>query len=119
MARFDDGELSLEVEDATPEQAQRALAAARRTIAKAGASVTGTIAALTRRASVLDQEMAWEAGNGPEPTWLTDEDNELADLGEDAETAASVKAGGRSCRLGLLEPRAPQHPALRDLFEPA
>ena len=119
MARFDDGELYVELEDATRNQAHRALLAARRRIAEAGVEVVAAIGAMARRSAVIDQEMAWEAGDGPEPRWLTDEESDLADLAEDAETAARVAAGAEVCRLGLIEQPVEGLPVVRDLFEAA
>ena len=119
MARFDDGELYVELEDATRYQAHRALLAARRKIADAGVEVGAAIGAMARRGVMLDREMAWEAGDGPEPRWLTDEENDLADLAEDAEVAARVAACVDACRLGLMARPAERVPVVRDLFEAA
>lgn len=119
MARFDDGELYVELENATRYQAHRALVAARRKIADAGVNVAAAVGALARRLAVLDEELAWEAGNGAEPVWLTGEEDDLADIGEDAEVAARVAAGVDTCRLGLIERPTEGLPVLRNLFEVA
>ena len=117
MARFDDGELYIEMEGATHEQAQRALVAARRMIAGAGVSLEDAMRALARREALFEKELLWEDGRGPEPEWLTDHENHSADIAEEAEMATEAAASGKSCKLGLLDLPPQQAPAVRDLFE--
>ena len=119
MARFDDGELYVDIENATREQAQRALVAARRLAALAGVCIVTALKASAKREALFEQEQRWETGDGPEPEWLTDEENELADIGEEALEAAQAAAGGETCTLGLAAQPGPEPPVVRDLFEPA
>jgi hypothetical protein len=117
MARFDDGELYVELEVATIEEAQRALVAARRMIADAGVSLVDVMRATARREALFEKEILWEDGRGPEPEWLTDHENHCADIAEEAGMAAEAAAGDKRCKLGLLDLPPEQAPAVRDLFE--
>jgi hypothetical protein len=117
MDRFDDGELYVELEDATRIQAQRALVAARRSIGDTGVSVIDAMHAMVKREAVFVQEMAWEAGSGPEPKWLTDDENNHADIAEEAVIAAEAAADGKVCKLGLMDLPPEEAPVVRDLFE--
>jgi hypothetical protein len=117
MARFDDGELYIELEDATRVQAQRALVAVRRMIASAGVSLADAMGATAKREALFEEQIRWEDGRGPEREWLTDHENHCADIAEEAEMAAEAAAGGKPCKLGLLDLPPEQAPALGDLFE--
>ena len=117
MARFDDGELYVEIEGATPIEAQPALVAARRLIADTSVSVIDAMRALARREALFEKEILWENGRGPEPEWLTDHKNHCADIAEEAEMAAEAAAGDKPCKLGLVDLPPEQAPAVRDLFE--
>jgi hypothetical protein len=119
MARFDDGELYVDLESATLEQGQRALVAARRLAASAGVCIVAALQASAKREALFEQEQRWEAGDGPEPEWPTDEENQLADIGEEALAAVQAAAGGETCALGLVAQSGMEPPAVRDLFEPA
>jgi len=119
MARFDDGELTVDIESATLEQAQRALVAARRLAASAGVCIVAALKASAQREALFEQEQRWEAGDGPEPVWPTEEENELADIGEEVLEAAQAAAGGETCTLGPVAHPGLEPPVVRDLFEPA
>ncbi len=113
MARSDDGELYLEIEDAAEDQLQRGLAAAREVFTRARVFVDDAFGA----ASICAE--AWNCPIGVIPLEPSDEDYAKADIFDDAELAALYAAGYVEGSLGLLpfEKQTRNPPVIRDLFE--
>lgn len=114
MARIDDGELFLEIEGATQEQLRAGLTGARQYIARSGVYVEDAM----RSAAMRSQESEWATSG--DVAEMTEEDEENADIVDEAWLAALQAADASAGTLGLLPAaeRTRNRPVVRDLFEP-
>lgn len=123
MARTNDGELCLEIEDATDEQVSKGLFAARSYLARNGINAIGAMRSLAKMQTYVDQQLLWEQGKGEHPDDLSEDEWTEGEIAEEALMAALEVAGfpqGHPSKLTLADSglKAPE-PVVRDLFEPA
>lgn len=125
MARVDDRELYLDIEDATEEQLREGLIAARLFMARHDADVPRAMRAWTKMSKYVDQLMLWEQDEAEHPKEISEREWELGEIAEGAWIAALRAAGqpadGKPGTLGFngVIEREELAPVVRNLFEPA